>query len=439
MASDLRITKLSLMNYRSIRWGELDIASPLALIGPNGSGKSNVIDAFAFLANCMNTNLRGAIKEAGEINALLHRNGSGKAGSFGVRVEMRSESPTDARALYALEIESVNGNGFGVVREVCSVARVPQNDSWVLVGNGRSSLFTSREERGDLASFSGGWLDHWQRELPEGKQDRESLSVPKGGWLVPQNVVGVPELYASVVDLLRSIRVHSPNPELIKPTRKRDDGQELARNAANASSVLLALQSRDPAAKASIVDILRAIVPGLTGVEARLLDDSYCQSFFTFRGGTAGKSREFSAGSVSDGTVRALAILLALHQHPKPSLVAIEEPENCVHPGASHILLETFQSFSRDFPVVFSTHSPDFLDSKDLKPDNFCVVTSGNQGTVLSSLPGPIRQGLAGQRISIGEVMRESLYADESGAAAEPPPMPQTDEECRARLFGDMA
>lgn len=439
MASDLRITKLSLMNYRSIRWGELDIVSPLALIGPNGSGKSNVIDAFAFLANCMNKNLRGAVKEAGEINALIHRNGSGRSGSFGVRVEMRSESRPGTKAFCALEVEQANGDGFGIAREVCWVTPGIDGHSSVLVGSGRIATTMGLDSGVGLAAATSETLHGLRGAFPDEAGSRENLALPLNSSMPAIYPAGTPYVFAEVVRLLRTARIHSPNPELIKPPCNRDDGQELARNSANASSVLLALQSRDPAAKATIVDILRAIVPGLTGVEARLLGDAYCQTFFTIRNGGGSKAREFSAESVSDGTVRALAILLALHQHPKPSLVAIEEPENCVHPGASHILLETFQSFSRDFPVVFSTHSPDILDSKDLKPENFCVVTSGSQGTLLSRLPGPVRQGLAGQRISIGEVMRESLYADDSGAAAEPPPVPQTDEECRARLFGDMA
>jgi predicted ATPase len=64
----------------------------------------------------------------------------------------------------------------------------------------------------------------------------------------------------------------------------------------------------------------------------------------------------------SDGTLRILAILLALHQDPPRSLLTFEEPELFIHPGAMAVLWEEFEDRAGYTQIVLTTHSPDLLD-----------------------------------------------------------------------------
>lgn len=70
----------------------------------------------------------------------------------------------------------------------------------------------------------------------------------------------------------------------------------------------------------------------------------------------------------SDGTLRVLAILVALYQHPPPSLIAFEEPELTVHPGAMAVLRDLFvEAATARNQVVLTTHSSDLVSGLDTK------------------------------------------------------------------------
>jgi len=84
--------------------------------------------------------------------------------------------------------------------------------------------------------------------------------------------------------------------------------------------------------------------------------------------------------NVSDGTLRLIAIALALYGGA--SVVALEEPENCVHPR----LLETLVDAMREAPtqVVVTTHSPYLLDH--VEPEEVYLVVGEGLETKVRKL-----------------------------------------------------
>ncbi|HSO00848.1 MAG TPA: AAA family ATPase [Candidatus Nanopelagicales bacterium] len=82
-----------------------------------------------------------------------------------------------------------------------------------------------------------------------------------------------------------------------------------------------------------------------------------------------GAPNTFHAGQLSQGTLRALGLLLALHQSPEPSLVLIDEVEDSLHPRAMAAILEAIEAQSERFPVVVTTHSPEILAQHQATPD----------------------------------------------------------------------
>jgi predicted ATPase len=70
----------------------------------------------------------------------------------------------------------------------------------------------------------------------------------------------------------------------------------------------------------------------------------------------------FSLSQESDGTLRILGILAALYQDPPRTLIAIEEPELTIHPGAMSVLWEEIESAAERSQIIITTHSPDLLD-----------------------------------------------------------------------------
>lgn len=81
----------------------------------------------------------------------------------------------------------------------------------------------------------------------------------------------------------------------------------------------------------TLVDELVAIVPGIAGTEVARPAD---RQTLRFKQRTQSGGREFYAQQMSDGTLRALAILLAIRPGPSLGMLVVEAPEVAAHLGA---------------------------------------------------------------------------------------------------------
>ncbi|APZ41884.1 ATP-dependent nuclease [Acidihalobacter ferrooxydans] len=100
-----------------------------------------------------------------------------------------------------------------------------------------------------------------------------------------------------------------------------------------------------------------------------------------------GVRREFNV-IIDDGTptsieykgdgVKSLAALGLLKnklRHPGASIIAIEEPESHLHPGAIHQLNEIIKSLAESNQVILTTHNPLFVDRSNIRTN--IIVNSG--------------------------------------------------------------
>lgn len=86
------------------------------------------------------------------------------------------------------------------------------------------------------------------------------------------------------------------------------------------------------------------------------------------------QDERFGAHQLSDGTLRAIALITALAQPTEklPKFISIDEPELGLHPAAIRLLAELVRSVSRHTQVLFATQSTAFLDYFD--PEEIVVV-----------------------------------------------------------------
>ena len=73
--------------------------------------------------------------------------------------------------------------------------------------------------------------------------------------------------------------------------------------------------------------------------------------------------RERSAADLSDGTLRFLYLIAILANPNPPMLIAIDEPENGLHPSMLPIIAEYARDASKRTQVILTTHSAEFLDA----------------------------------------------------------------------------
>ena len=130
-----------------------------------------------------------------------------------------------------------------------------------------------------------------------------------------------------------------------------------------------------------------------------------------------GRSKEYDASLLSDGTLRVLAIAAAMLSAPEGSLVIIEEIDNGVHPSRAHHLLQQIQQIAQDrsLRVLLSTHNPAMLDAlpDSAVPDVvFCYRDPEDGSSRLVRLadvpdyPELIAQGTLGHLMTSGTLER---------------------------------
>ena len=115
-----------------------------------------------------------------------------------------------------------------------------------------------------------------------------------------------------------------------------------------------------------------------------------------------GISGRLGHGNVSDGTIHTLALLMALQDPGEgtvgPRLLAVEEPENAIHPWAIRTVMDRAQRSRRQ--VVMTTHSPIVVDEVRDPRSLYIVSYDAEHGT--SATPAPrVEENLT-------EVLRES-------------------------------
>jgi predicted ATPase len=359
-------------NYKSIAACDVELGRLTFLVGPNGSGKSNFLDTLRFVADALRTTLDHALRERGGINEVRRRS-SGHPTHFGMRLEFVLPDGTPGH--YAFRIGARPKAGFEVQTEECVLSgAVPAS---FRVESGTRS-FGAAAERGK------------GRTLPLVPADRLYLVAASGE-----------TEFRPVYDALSHMAFYNLNPDRMRELQTSDSGEILARDGSNATSVFRLLSEVRPEQRARIEEYLSRVVPGVRGVEARVLGP---RETLEFRQEVAGAKNpwHFLAANMSDGTLRALGILLGLFQPgngKRITLVGMEEPEIALHPAAAGILLDALREASHDSQILVTSHSPDLIDIVDLNSEAILAVHKEAGDTVIA----PIDQASA-------EVLKQGLY-----------------------------
>jgi predicted ATPase len=377
------ITRVSLRNYKSIRLCAVSLGPLSFLVGPNGSGKSNFLDSMRFVANALRSSVEQALRERGGINEVRRRSG-GHPNHFSVRLDFHL--PDGSHGHYAFRIGSMPQSGFEVQDEECVV-------------NGRAGDPLSRAE----FRVRSGTVERMTGNIkPPAARDRLFLV----------NAAGLPE-FRPVFDNLSHMGFYNLNPEAMRDLQPPDAGELLERDGRNIASVVGRLARVDVPRKERIEEYLSKVVPGVRGVDHKILGP---KETLEFRQEVAGSKDpwRFVAANMSDGTVRVLGILAALFQTGNGSdvpLVGIEEPEIALHPGAAGVLLDGLIEASTRTQVIVTSHSPDLLDDPRIRDGAILAVGAEGGMTVIGQPDEAGRKVLLENLYTAGELLRLNQLA----------------------------
>jgi predicted ATPase len=374
--SDSRLlTRIALRNYKSIAACDVRPAALTFLVGPNGSGKSNFLDALRFVADSLRFSLDHALRDRGGIQEVRRRSG-GHPNHFGIRVDYQL---ADCEGSYAFEVGARPRGGYTIQREECAVVhRDHPGKDFYRVEDGRV-------------------VDSSASPAPAAAGDRLYLVTVSG-------LTAFRPLY----DALGGMGFYNLNPDEIRELQPPDPGELLKRDGSNLASVLASTEARSPELKQRIEEYLARVVPGVSGVVTRAVGPKETLEFRQEVHGAAHGWR-FLASDMSDGTLRALGVLVALFQGNGTSsrrLVAIEEPEIALHPAAAGILTDGLREASEQLQVLVTSHSPDLLDDGDIPDESILAVVSERGETRIGPLDEAGRSVLRDRLYTAGELLR---------------------------------
>ncbi|WP_084780606.1 AAA family ATPase [Planobispora rosea] len=384
--TSFRVTRVRIKNYRSIGSCNVELGPLTFLVGPNGSGKSNFLDALRLVADSLRTSLDHSLRDRGGI-AEVRRRSTGHPRNFSLRLDFSSPQLSGH---YAFEVSSREGGEYAITREECKaeIASMESPQIWY------------RIERGKL-------VDSSESRIPAITDDR----------LLLVSLSGDPK-FRPIYDGLSEMGFYNLNPDSIRELQSPDAGDLLLRDGGNIASVLGRMERRYPEAKKRIEQYLSTVVPGVESVYRKPLGPKETLEFRQrVEGGE--HSWRFSAANMSDGTLRALGVLVALFQIPPgaPSipLIGVEEPEIALHPAAAGALRDALFEASDTKQIIASSHSTELLDTSDILPEHLIAVDAQG-GTTLLSRPDPagieaLRQKLytAGELLRINQLVPEPV------------------------------
>ena len=356
-----QLTRLRIAGFRSLRDVELNLTSPTTLlIGPNGSGKSNLLSALRMIPLMRTQSLGRFVGEQGGASSLLHY-GSGTTKEIEIELTFKGESGENT---YAVRLGYAAGDKLIFLDEVVT--------------------FRANESSAAVAtSFGAG---HSESLLAEHANEPGATT-------------------ARVVNsiLSRFSFFHFHDTSMTAPLRqnaRQTDDRYLRSDGSNLAAFLYRLRNGENGdskpAWNLIEGVTKRVAPFIKALEPDLVnpdnDRSAVRLYWVDE-----RDHRFDVHDLSDGTLRAIALIAALCQPSAtlPQFITIDEPELGLHPAALSLVASIIRSVSVRSQVLVSTQSRALLDEFEAE-DVVVVERRGGEsmfrplvgGAVLSSLRG---------------------------------------------------
>jgi len=370
----MKLERLRVENYRSLREIDLPLHSLNLLIGTNASGKSNILDALRFLAQgVQEKDFARAVGMRGNVVQLAWKGAQAEYVSLDAQI-------TDGQRRFQWSVR-VEKRGF----------EYDLSEELDLVHDENSPPVPHLKSQ----DGSGWWWSDVSKKV--------KLSLPQATGCALA-AAAVDESFAGrrVADFVNKWGFFDPSPAFLRrATFPDDDGPRLDPIGRNLAGRLFAINEASPAVFERIVSATNDVLGVPERIELRRQEDDGRIYFVQMEAGLHYPVHQLQASS---GTLRMLALMTALLGEDDITLVGIEEPENYVHPNALEAFARYVQLATERIQVLITTHSPLLLNFLN-EPEAVCVVRRGERGTEIERElePAAVRQALQASGFGLGE------------------------------------
>jgi len=338
MTETKAITRIQVQGFRSLKNIDLEPGRITVLIGANGSGKSNLLSVLRMVPLMRTQSLRRFVAESGGASALLHY-GSSSTQNIDLRIEFKE-----------------NAGCYAYLAKL---------------------------------AYTAGDTLHFDEEGIEGRQsgDQDPHAESLGAGHVESRLDEAARKLASTD--LKIVRTwlsgmsffHFHDTSLTSPLRqnaRQSEDQYLRSDGSNLAAYLFRLANSeapdDIAAWKRIGMLVRRVAPYVKRLEPERVDPSNPERSALRLRWIDEKDHRFDVSDLSDGTLRALALITALSQPASrlPRFLSIDEPELGLHPAALGLFVGLVRSVSTRCQVLLATQSPALLDH--FEPDEVVVA-----------------------------------------------------------------
>ena len=339
------LRKIEITGYRSIKDVSLELRSLNVLIGANGSGKSNFVSFFKMLNEMMGERLQEYIGTSGRAQSLLH---------FGPKVTLQIQAELEFAAQnsvdwYSMRLFHAAGDTLVFADETLKFQKPTYpNPQVVPLGAGHQETRVGAEAN---------------RGEPTAKVFRHLLSQ------------------------CRVYHFHDTSATArIRQTSFIQDNRWLMPDAGNLAAMLFAYKRGQDVVYKRIVSTIRKIMPEFDDFDLEPSRLNPNDIFLNWR--KRGQDYLFGAHQISDGTLRAMAILTLLLQPENnlPDVIILDEPELGLHPHALDIVAGLIRTASLKSQVIVATQSPTFLNN--FEPAEIITVESHQGQSKFQRLEG---------------------------------------------------
>ncbi|WP_373528363.1 AAA family ATPase [Nostoc sp.] len=423
------LKKLILENWKSFRYAELPLDPLTVLIGTNASGKSNVAEALELLKRIVRgedievalagnktlSSIRGgvewaALKPKTQFILKLLVQGEDDNTDYFYSITVQTQPNVHIVQEY-LERQKISSD-FQVSHEILINNNILTNKSYLPEV---THLFAQRQKERDKLMLGLSKLNNANQELLQ-KVNTLKENITTNEVKTEVTIEKIEDVKKITTDLFEIIYKNDNKFNLISdsiklidimiykisnifvlnpvPSMMRDYSHLsniLESDGSNIAGVLAALDGEQ---KAEVESTLSAYIKDFPEGDikkvfaepvGRLKTDAmlYCEEEWK-----PGHITEIDARSMSDGTLRFIAILTALLTRPEGSQLVIEEIDNGLHPSRAQLLVKILREIGekRKIDILLTTHNPALLDALGPEIVPFVVVAHRDSETGESKL-----------------------------------------------------
>ena len=395
-----------LSDFKNFENVELNLFEPLTiLLGRNGSGKTNLIEGVELFAALASGTPVSDITDVGRQGALEIRGGLESCARFGDRRFRLCLTEADVffehhrSALgYAIEVAVDKAAGAHIAAEKLMI--------------GDRLFFDAHSEGGDV-------LDIRYDNFAPGRNPTCRLSTSSSILSRYDDVVAnsknsdriqeAKQTVSYVKEYLRRSYIFDPMPTSMRNYERANPLPRLLRNGSNLSAVLFALSKGKKEQRSALERITETIrqIPDEPFESIEFVETSLGDVMAGFR--LKSPSRANGNGIVdarllSDGTLRMLAVLVALETTPEHSRIVIEEFDAGLHPTRAKLLARHLAEAAdrHRLNIVVTTHNTSFMNAlNEAQMENVWIChrsgsKNGSTVTRLGELDSLVPTGLVG-------------------------------------------